>query len=133
MLSDIKTQTQLSFESVQSRLQSKGSFEIFGFDFLVDSDYGTWLIEINTNPCLDDSTPLLSQLIPRMVNDTLKLTLDQVFLPKKGQPSYCKQDLSAAFPVDGYEDDFNLWECVQRFDGKIVVPSKPPVAALDVD
>lgn len=30
----------------------KQCFELFGFDFLVDEDFRSWLIEINTNPYL---------------------------------------------------------------------------------
>jgi hypothetical protein len=46
------------------------------------------LIEVNTNPCLEESSPLLSTLIPRMVNDALKLTVDNIFWPKKGMQPY---------------------------------------------
>jgi len=28
------------------------NFELFGMDFMIDSDFVPWLIEINTNPCL---------------------------------------------------------------------------------
>ena len=38
-----------------------------------------WLIEANTNPCLEESSPLLSTLIPRMLDDMFKLTIDRVF------------------------------------------------------
>jgi tubulin---tyrosine ligase len=55
---------------------SRASFEIFGFDFIVDSDYRTWLIEVNTNPDLSTSSSVLKKLVPRMVNDALKLTID---------------------------------------------------------
>jgi tubulin---tyrosine ligase len=44
-----------------------------------------WLIEINTNPCLEESSPLLQLLLPRMMNDALKLTVDLVFPAKKSQ------------------------------------------------
>ncbi len=37
----------------------KAFFEIFGYDFIIDADYNTWLIEVNTNPCLEESSPLL--------------------------------------------------------------------------
>lgn len=67
---------------------------MFGYDFLVDSDYESWLIEVNTNPCLEESSPLLQVLIPRMINDAMKLTIDQVFLPRKGQFHYEKTAIS---------------------------------------
>ena len=34
----------------------KECFEIFGFDYILDSSYRTWLIEVNTNPCLEESS-----------------------------------------------------------------------------
>lgn len=37
-----------------------------------------WLIEVNTNPCIEESSPLLEMLIPRMLNDAFKLTIDKV-------------------------------------------------------
>lgn len=31
-------------------------FELFGYDFIIDGDYDIWLIEVNTNPCLEESS-----------------------------------------------------------------------------
>ena len=56
--------------SVKKKLnqnERKFCFEIFGYDFIIDSDFHTWLIEVNTNPCLEESSPLLAMLIPRML------------------------------------------------------------------
>ena len=43
-----------------------------------------------------------------MVNDALKLTIDQAFPPKKGQLSY-EKDLLSPFDVPGHDDQTNLW------------------------
>ena len=59
----------------------KFCMEIFGYDFMVDSQLCPWLIEVNTNPCLEESNALLRQLIPRMLDDGFKLTLDLMFPP----------------------------------------------------
>ena len=67
----------INLDSVRRKLKTKSScFELFGYDFIVDKDMGAWLIEVNTNPCLEESSSLLQKYIPRMVNDMLRLTID---------------------------------------------------------
>lgn len=61
----------------------KHCFELFGLDFMIDSDMKCWLIEANTNPCLEESSHLLKVLIPRMIDDLFKLTIDLVFTNSK--------------------------------------------------
>ena len=56
-------------------------FEIFGYDFMMDSDFNVFLIEINYNPGLEISSPWIQIVIPRMLDDALRLTLDKVFEP----------------------------------------------------
>ena len=75
-----------SLKSVEKKLnakQSKFCFEIFGYDFILDINKKAWLIEVNTNPCLEESSTLLRHLVPRMIDDSLKLTVDVIFPPKK--------------------------------------------------
>jgi hypothetical protein len=31
-------------------------FEIFGYDYIIDNDFNVWLIEVNTNPCIEESS-----------------------------------------------------------------------------
>ena len=57
-------------------------FEIFGYDFMIDNDFNIYLIEINTNPGLEISSPWISVIVPRMLDDALRLTIDQLFEPK---------------------------------------------------
>jgi tubulin polyglutamylase TTLL1 len=66
------------------------NFEILGLDFMIDKDFEPWLIEVNTNPCLDCSSPLLNRIIPYMVEQTFKLTLDLAHPPPSHYPNTCK-------------------------------------------
>lgn len=78
----IKESIFLSMCAVKRKLNEKSRrycFEVFGYDFLIDERMKTWLIEVNTNPCIEESSPLLGQLIPRMLDDAFKLTLDKIF------------------------------------------------------
>ena len=43
-------------EMVQNR---KNTFEIFGFDFMIDENYNPWIIEINSSPAMDYSTDFI--------------------------------------------------------------------------
>ena len=52
--------------------RKNASFEIFGYDFMIDEDLNTWMIEVNTNPCFELSSPYLARLIPAMVENALK-------------------------------------------------------------
>lgn len=60
----------------------KYCFEIFGYDFFIDEELNIWLIEVNTNPCLEESCPLLSAIIPRMLSERNSLLLSYVNLSK---------------------------------------------------
>ena len=81
-----------------------GCFELFGYDFMVDSDMTAWLIEVNTNPCLDESSGILKRILPRMIDDALKLTVDREFpnpliYQKMKLESFMKNhEHSSAFP-----------------------------------
>lgn len=55
------------------------SFELFGYDFMIDEHFRVYLIEANTNPCLEVSCPLLSRIIPEVVDNTFRLTIDPIY------------------------------------------------------
>jgi len=57
------------------------SFEIFGYDFMIDEDMRPWLIEVNTNPCLELTSPYIARLIPAMVENSIKIAVDPIFPP----------------------------------------------------
>ena len=41
----------------------KGSFELLGFDFLIDQSLKVWLLEVNSTPTLQYSTDLVHRLV----------------------------------------------------------------------
>ena len=71
-----------TFNAVRKQIdpnRRKNCFELFGYDFILDEDFNLWLIEVNTNPCLEESSSLLKMLLPRMIEDMLQLTVDKLF------------------------------------------------------
>jgi hypothetical protein len=50
-----------------------------GYDFIIDQELNTVLIEVNTNPCLEESNSLLKKILPRMVDDMLNIVMDPLF------------------------------------------------------
>lgn len=68
------------------------SFELFGLDFIVDNQFKPYLIEINTNPCLELSSPVLARLIPRMMENMFRIAIDPLFRPNL-DISYAKSEL----------------------------------------
>ena len=46
---------------------------------MCDNDMTVWLIECNTNPCLDETSSILKTLLQRMLDDALKLSIDREF------------------------------------------------------
>ena len=45
----------------------------------MDREQNVYLIEVNNNPCLEESNAYLSELLERMIEDTLGLTIDRIY------------------------------------------------------
>lgn len=86
-------------------------FELMGIDIMIDENFDVWLIEINSNPGIVNTTPYLRQLLPRMIDDALKLTLDAVIKPPKNKDFKKTKVFSLESGInDQNEDDKkNLW------------------------
>ena len=59
----------------------RNNFELLGLDFMIDEEFKPWLIEVNTNPCLEMCCPLLHKIIPSLIENTCKLCIDPLFPP----------------------------------------------------
>jgi len=124
----IKKLIEISCRSVQNKINLNSRnycFEIFGYDFMIDANFNIFLLEVNTNPGLEESSSWIKVIVPRMLDDAMRLTIDELFetkfnfciLDEKEKVSnYC-----SPFPVDGYKDSDILWEfiCNLNEDSKI--------------
>merc|ERR1712146_271748 len=54
----------------------KRSFEMYGYDFMVDASNNVWLIEVNSSPAMDHSTPVTKALCQEVVKDMFEVLLD---------------------------------------------------------
>lgn len=53
----IKEYVKLTIQSTKiNRRNRKYCMELFGYDFMIDQNYKVWLIEVNANPCLEESS-----------------------------------------------------------------------------
>ena len=108
----------ISIEAVKDEINKfgrKGCFEIFGYDFMFDKDINPFLIEINTNPGFEISSPLISKLVPRMIDDALRLTVDKVFGIKYKEDRFVNGRFVSPFHVDGYKDDEIMYDKIMDF------------------
>ncbi|XP_032510699.2 tubulin glycylase 3A-like [Danaus plexippus] len=61
---------------------SKNRFELYGCDFLLDKEYRPWLIEINSCPDLNHTTPVTAKICPAVISDIIKVVIDFAKNPK---------------------------------------------------
>ena len=115
--SKMKEEIQISMNAIGRRLKGVPkvlSFQIFGYDFIIDKEYNPWILEINDNPGLEISSELISHLIPRMVDDALRLTVDKVF-PTEYDKEVITNDgknYKSKYHLDGFNDEENLFEFI---------------------
>jgi hypothetical protein len=51
---------------------------------MFDDEFKPYLIEVNTNPSLELSSPLLARLIPNMLDNAFRIVADPIFQPPEG-------------------------------------------------
>ena len=113
----MKEEIQISMNAVGRNLKKLPkvlSFQIFGYDFIIDKEYNPWILEINDNPGIEISSELISHLIPRMLDDAMRLTIDKVF-PTEYDKEVISEDgktYVSKYHLDGFRDEENLFEFI---------------------
>lgn len=80
----VKETVSASFQ-LMDPVKRENTMEIFGYDFMVDRKMKPFLIEVNTNPCLELASKYLAVIIPNMIENAVKIAVDSVFPPPSGE------------------------------------------------
>ena len=115
IINDMKYLVKISMNAIGDKffkIQNVLSFEIFGYDFIVDNNFKPWILEINNNPGLGISSPVIEKLVPRMFDDALRLTIDKIFETKYDESCFDKENNKyiSKYKLDGFNDDENVFE-----------------------
>ena len=109
VIEDMKFLIKISFKSVSQKIYKTSDvlcFELFGYDFIIDNEFKPWILEINNNPGLGISSPVIKKIIPRMLDDAFRLTLDKVFDTRYDESCFDENGkYKSRFPIEGYQDD----------------------------
>jgi hypothetical protein len=81
------------------------SFELVQCEFSMDDDFKPWLIDVHTNPSLDTYCQVLEKVLPGVIEDTFKHTVDVLFPP----------------PLEWPENKHHLMVTKSREDGFVLI------------
>jgi hypothetical protein len=84
------------------------SFELLGYDFMIDDTFKSTLIEINSNPCLEFACPLLTEIITDVIEHTFRIAIDPLFPPPLPGSQRTKACEEAILELNRDSSKFNL-------------------------
>ena len=73
MINAVVSSLKCAVDMIENR---KNSFDVYGYDFVLDDDLRPWLLEINASPSMEHSTPVTAELCPQAIDDTIKVVVD---------------------------------------------------------
>jgi len=120
-----------SFRAVYGKVDPArlhNTFELFGYDFMLDENFKLSLIEVNTNPCLEMSCPLLCRIIPEVLENTFRVVLDPIFPPPDTVSAATQQRKQAQFTQElkytlTFDESIDGPELAQLRRGEVTTPA----------
>jgi len=111
--------------SVDSEMDFQpNSFEIFGFDILIDDELKTWVIEVNGSPSMSRDYPLDSEVKEGLIKDTVAL-VDPSPIDRLALSEICQERLRQ---LSGRAMDRGEYYCKSKLelDLQRIFPQGPP-------
>jgi len=106
LLPQIKKIVTDTMRATHKKLDPNGkqqTFEIFGYDFMIDEDFHVYLIEANINPCLEIKSPVTARIVPYMLDNAFRIALDPLYQPSHEFYSSKKSSGNEILPELKYE------------------------------
>lgn len=97
-----------SLQCVQDMVQHRSNCcELFGYDFMIDTDLTPWLIEVNSSPACDYSTPTAEKYVKTGLAGIIKVIVDHREYEQKKKSG---MTTGGAMP----EPDTDCWERIHK-------------------
>jgi hypothetical protein len=115
ILPQIRHQVSISVKAAKAQLSESvvnRSFELLGYDFMINSEFQTTLIEVNSNPCLEFACPLLEELISSLIEGVFQTAIDRFFPP----PSKNTRSKNAQLSMDSISSSENRFDEIDLCD-----------------
>ena len=57
--------------------QNTGCHEVFGYDFMVDTNLNVWLLEVNSSPSMEYSSPITQRMVKEVLHNLSDMATEQ--------------------------------------------------------
>jgi hypothetical protein len=69
---------------------------------MLDDKLNPFLIEANSNPCLEVDGNVLGKVIPRMVENVMRVAIDPIFPPPYSESLRCRYSPGSSFEANQF-------------------------------